>query len=411
MSNLIILKSIIHNSLGKIFSFVSTFLFGVLLARLLSPSEFGVVAIVLAVINFLSVLGEFGIGAALISKRNWGKEELEKVLSLTLIIGSILLLILNILSPIFVSIFDNRIYFEIIPVLSLGLFFRVISVSFTSMIRKRLEFGSYNTILIISDIVSSLIAVLLSYNGFGVWSLVLKYLIFELLHFYLSYKKSELDIYILKFNSVVTIYNSLIDFSFFQLLTNILNSVSANIDTIIVGANLNSSILGEYDRAYRLLRYPSVNISTVINPVLQTALVKSDSCRLKRAFKLVILLSFIGGSGVFSILEMFKSDIILGLYGEKWNSVIPIFSVLLLGLIPQIISSLMPVFFQLTRTVKNLLKWNIVCVISNIIFVIIGSRYGVTGVAYGVVFGAYVSLFVLSLGAYSVVWNYSIYES
>lgn len=143
------------------------------MARLLDPAAFGLVAMSGVVLRFGSYFAQMGIGPALVQKENLSAEDISAGFTSCFLLSIIFFILAWLLAPLSTYLFDNTALIPIIRVMALSFVLTGLSTTATSLLRRNLEFGS----LAIIDIASyalgyGAVGVVLAFNGFGVWSLV-----------------------------------------------------------------------------------------------------------------------------------------------------------------------------------------------------------------------------------------------
>ena len=145
-------------------------------------------------------------------------------------------------------------------------------------------------------------------------------------------------------------------YSFYQLAFGIVNYFSRNLDKLLIGRYLNMSALGYYEKSYRLVLLPMLNITGVINPVVQPVLAELQSDRERLSHYLYKILSIINMICFpLSILAFFSSkEIIILFFGDQWYNAIPCFQILSLSIGMQAANNISGSFFQVANDTKTM---------------------------------------------------------
>ncbi len=320
------------------------------LARILTPNEYGIVAVIMVIVAFFQLISNFGLGTAIIQKQNLTEDNIFSLFIFTIIIGIVLSGLFCLLGPIIASFYHNNAYKQISIILSVVLFFHTANIVPYALIMKNKWFKTIGIIYLAIEIITTIIAIVTALWGYGYYDLIFKSLFNAILAFSIDSITIKLKLYgKLKFRIV----RELFSYSFFQLLYNILNYFSRSLDTILVGKYFGNNILGYYDRAYRLVFLPVNSLTNIITPVLHPILSshQNDHNLIYRVFKESIkFLSMIGIP--LSVFIYFSSkEIILIMYGHQWTSSIPIFKILCMGIWIQILlPSIVTIFQALGKT-------------------------------------------------------------
>lgn len=310
---------------GFIWSFIdnfsvqfSQFIIGILLARLLDPEDFGLIGMMVIFITISQWFISSGFGQALIRKNDANQRDYSTIFLFNIFIGLCLYLVLFLLAPLISVFFREPQLVELIRVYALSLIIISTSIIQITQLTKRLDFKLQTKISIISSLTSGVIAILLAYNGYGVWSLVYKLLIdFGLRSILLWVYNSWRPSLIFDFNS----FKELFGFGSKLLLRGLIYTVFNNIYYIIIGKYFSAAQLGFYTRAEQFNRLPSSNINKVINKVSYPVLSKlqDDEIALKRTYKKIYTTLVFITSSAMLILAAISEPLIIITIGEKWR--------------------------------------------------------------------------------------------
>lgn len=293
------------------------FIFGIILARLLSPYDFGIMGILFVFIFFFQTFTEIGLTQALIRKKECTQEDLSTVfcfnLSISIFFYAFLFLFANSIS----SYFNEPQLSSLIKIISISLIFNGISYIHKTLAIKELAFKLQTKISFIASIISGACAVLLAYSGFGVWSLVYKYILFYiistiLLWFWIAWRPSIL------FDRHS--FYELFSYGSKLLAGGLINTIYENIYSFIIGKYISVTELGFYSRAVQFQALPSQSITAIIQrvsfPIL--SIIQDDLIALKGFYKKLIKSTmFITFTGMFLLAAVAK-PLILVTIGIKW---------------------------------------------------------------------------------------------
>ena len=310
--------SFVDNFAAQIISFVV----GVVLARLLMPSEFGIVAYITFFIAISAWFVDSGFTDALIRKKDCTPDDYSTVFYFNFTIALLLYLLLLFLAPFAESFFEAPGFTLILRVGGLSLVINALGSIQLTILRKRIDFKTKAKITVSSDILAGTIAIVLAYKGFGVWSLVWRTLLGQfftsvLLWIFNDWRPS------IVFS--VKSFKELFGFGYKLALSGLINSIFNNILYPIIGKNFSPATLGQYTRASQFASLFSstltVNIQRVTFPVLST--LQDDPEKLKEGYRKMIkstmLITFVCMLGLAAIAK----PMILILIGEKWLPCIP----------------------------------------------------------------------------------------
>ena len=346
----IILQGVFYTGIAKYSNIVVSIIIGAILARLLSPEEFGVVAIVTVFVTFFQLLSDFGIGPAIVQNQNLNKNDVKSLFTVMILVGFTMSLLFFLSADIIAEFYDNIELIKITQLLSISVFFYSVQVVPLALIQKELKFRELGVISFSVQTFTGIIAVFLAFKDFSYYSLIIKSIIESSVLFliYLSITKPGFTIRI-----SITSIKKVFRFSIYQFLFNFINYFSRNSDNILIGKYLSSSSLGYYDKSYRLMLLPVQNLTHVITPVLMPVLSKygDDKERVLISYlKVVRILALIGFP--LSIFLFFNAnEVILILYGDQWKESVIVFRYLALSIgIQMVLSSTGAIFQSLNRT-------------------------------------------------------------
>lgn len=368
-------SGIFYTALSKYSNVVISILITAVLARLLTPTEFGIVAIVMVFISFFQLLSDFGIGPAIIQNRELSKKDIQSIFTFSILFGAALASLFFIAAP-FISCFYHEPEIEpIAKLLSLAILFFSCNVVPQALNYKKLLFKQVGMISVVVQITTGSIAIFFAFKGYSYYALVIKSICDGLFILIGNYILSPVVIgWKIRISSITKIGR----FASFQFLFNFINYFSRNADNLLIGKYFNTSALGFYDKAYKLMLMPVQNLTHVITPVLQPILTEfqDDKQRMFNAYlRVVKLLATIGFP--LSVFLFFASpEIIKILFGSQWIASIPIFKILALTIGIQIVLSSSGSIFQAANR-------------TDLLFIsgLLGSIIMISGICYGVFIG------------------------
>lgn len=367
--------------MDQILSQVIFLVFSIFLARVLTPSMFGIVGMVTIFSNFAILFIDLGFSAALIQKKEVTQSHYSSVFWLNVGIGFLMYFIFYSSAPL-ISNFYNQ------P--ELTLFIRVICLSFiissftsvqANILIREMHFKKKVIINWIALLIGYIVAFIMAYNGYGVWSLIMMTLVTAILNSILYWLVSKwMPLFVFEWNKIKELSSYGLNF----MGEASVNYWSRNFDNFIIAKVLGSNDLGIYTRAYSLMLLPLRNVTTIVTKVMFPAFSqKQDDIQLLKKYYLSIiqyiaLITF----PVMIGLSFVSKEFVLLFFGHKWLAMIPILSILSgLGAIQSIVS-LNGLIYNSLGKVNLAFKVSIVTNIVLIIAFIIGVNYGLIGVAY-----------------------------
>lgn len=309
---------------GLLWSFIDhfaqlglTFFIGVILARLLTPSEFGLIGMVMIFVGLSQSLVDSGFTQALIRKKNCTQADYSTVFYFNLLMGSVLYLLLFFCAPSISLFFEEPKLTLIVRVISFGILINAFSIVQRAILTKELNFKLQTKLSIISTLISSIIALVMAYNEYGVWSLVYKSLLgFLFTSLFLWIWNKWKPSLVFSLNS----FKEMFSFGYKLMLSGLIDGLYRNVYLIVIGKYFSAADLGFYTRAEQFNNLPSQNITGVIQRVSYPVLTKiqDDLPRLKSTFQKIIKSTMLLTFTSMIILAATAKPLILTLIGEKW---------------------------------------------------------------------------------------------
>ena len=364
-------NGVLFTAIGKYSYVFINFLITAILARILSPADFGIVAIATVIINFFSMLSDMGIGPAVVQNKELKKKDLENIFSLTFYMGAVLSLIFYFLAPFFSKYYENEQLLSVVQLFSIAIFFHCVDIVPHSLLvkGKRFSFLAYSNVII--QVVCGAISIWAAYLGFGVYSLLIQPILSSILIFVVDISQHWIfpTLKVQK-ESIQKIFS----YSLFQFLFSFINYFSRNLDKLVVGRVFGVSDLGYYEKSYRLMMLPVGNLSHIITPAIQpifSEFQNDNNLLYNRSIRIMKLFVFLGFP-ISVFLYFCSSEIILLSFGEQWHGAIPVFQILSLSVGFQMIFSPQGAFFQSANAVKEMFYCGLATAIFNTLAVIVG---------------------------------------
>jgi len=346
-------KATLINSVAKYYNVICAFIVNVILSRILTPSEYGVVAVATVFITFFSLFSDLGFGVAYIQSKILDKDDRDNLFTFLIYVGIALLALFFVFSYAIAWFYKDTVYIRVSQLLGINLLFTAVNVIPHSELLKLQRFKTVGITQAISSTLSSVCAVIFAYLGFSYYSIVLQSLIYTLILgiVFISITKTKFLIKI-RFESV----NKVLGFSVGQISFNFINYFSRNLDNLLIGKFFGNTALGYYDKAYKTSTYPVSNLSSIIGSSIQPVLSKhqNDKELVYDKFKKSFLFLIVIGAYLSIALSIAAPETILVLYGSQWeNSIIP-FSFLALSLFAQMSLNITGAFYQVLNNTRLL---------------------------------------------------------
>jgi PST family polysaccharide transporter len=374
------IKGLTWSVLASFVKQVLTFTIGVILARLLSPAEFGIIGMIAVFTGLVSTFMEQGLGSAIIHKQDIEKRHLDSIFWFNVGIGFFCTIAFMILSFPIAKFYKNPVLQPITFMISFNFFLGSFNIVQNALLNKKVDFKRLAIIDTLSVLVGGFIGIFLALAKFGVWALVWQTLATTFTTVIVMWVTSSWRPGIV-FN--ISALKEIFKYSTNLLGFNILNYWTRNFDNLLIGRFIGSFALGIYAKAYQLMLLPLTQVSQVISRVMFPILseIQHDKKKIKsiylKSIQCIALITF----PLMLTFWVVNNDFVLAVYGEKWESMIPILYVLILcGMIQSIGTTTGWIYNSIGRTDIQF-KWGILAAIVRTAGFIIGLRWGVMGVA------------------------------
>ncbi len=293
------------------------FIAGIILARLLTPKEFGLIGMIAIFIAISSSFVNSGFTQAIIRKRDATQTDYSTIFYFNITTSIIFYFVLFFASAAISNFFKEPKLVLIVKLLGLTLIFDSFAIVQRAKLTKRINFKLQTRVSVIASISSGIIGIIMAYAGYGVWSLVVKLLarhaLTSLFLWIWNKWKPTLEFSIKAFKEMFS-------FGYKLLLSGLLNTAYQNIYLLIIGKFFSATELGYYTRADQFKKLPSQNITTVIQRVSYPVLseMQNDIPKLKEAYRRLIKSTMLITFTLMLILAAVAKPLILTLIGEKW---------------------------------------------------------------------------------------------
>jgi PST family polysaccharide transporter len=380
--------------LAKYFNIGISIIVTAILARLLTPNDFGTVAIVTVFINFITLLTGSGMSPAIIQYKELTDDDLSNIYSFTFYCAIFSTIIFVVIAPFIGNFYGDSQLSILCFLLSINIFFSVLNIVPNALLFKNKEFKYVALRTVTVQLVFGLLSVVCALSGLGIYSLIITPIGSSILIFIISYRFYPIP---LKIKYSCSSVKKIFSFSTFQLAFNILNFSYRNLDKLLIGKYIGLSILGYYEKSYRLMMMPLENISNVINPVLHPLLSEYQNDKEYIYTKYSKIIQYFSYIGFILTVVCFtcSREIILIFFGSQWDQAIPVFKILSLSIGIQVIQSAVGSVFQSLGKVKYLFYSGVIAFILSVSAIILGViQNSIESVALYIVIAFYLSFII-----------------
>jgi teichuronic acid exporter len=389
------LKGLKWNLLGTIITICIQIGSGIVLARLLMPSDFGLYAMTFAVLAISRSVIDSGLYQALIQKKDADEVDFSLVFHFNFLLSIIIFLLLFFSSNKIQEFYGYDEISKIIKFLSLIVLIESFSLIQRARLIKEIRFDKITKIETLSKLVSLTISIIMAYKGYGVWSLLFKDLFFSLLTTVSYWCINPVKILlIVPYKRIKSLFN----FGFKVFIADQIESITNQLAQIIVGKKFTATDLGFFNKAEEFQQLFSQTTIVSINKVMFPSLVQiqNDNQKLKQKYKILLEISLLLLFPILFVAILVGNEMIIVLIGDKWIESVFYFQLLCVS----------GMFYPFTVFNLNLLKvkgmaglYLKTCIVSKgllIPIIFISIQYGIVGIVIGLVIQRFLAVIVNS---------------
>lgn len=321
-------KHYIWSAIGKFGTEIVSFVGNVLVARILIPEDYGIVAMVSIFITLCMTFTDAGFNDGLIRKKDCDKYDIGTVATYNMLIALLLYALMYFLAPCIAHFFNKNDLVEVTRVLAIGIILKAFTLSGFVQLNKSLRFKTITIINIICSILALVVVYVMALNGFKYWALVLQPIVIAVLNIILLFILAKWKPY---FCFKLSKFKEMFSFSSNLLFSYLVTALGNNIYGFIIGKFYSAGDLGYYNQAQKMQTVPTQGINNVVLTTSYPIIAKeSDS---KKRYELYLSLfkkyNFIMTFLVFLLIGM--SDFVFYvIFSEKWLPSAPLFSIFML---------------------------------------------------------------------------------
>lgn len=338
------IRSVLWVGLSRYGNFAISLVVLGLLARLLSPADFGLVAMVSIVTGFMQVLAHAGTAQAVVQHTEWDDVDLSTVFWQTLAFGGALFALLWVGAPWLAAFFGEARITALLRVAGVGFWLTALGRVPQGLLQQRLQFRRLAGVDLTGSIAGGITGVVAALAGAGAWTLLVRELTIHAIRLagamLVSEWRPRMALRMATFHTASRYGGSISAFT-------ALTYWSRNADNLLVGARLGAEQLGFYTRAYALMMYPLELLTGIINPVLHPALLRhrGDTAAMARAWLDVARFVSLVCLPLMTGLAVCAAEAIAVVWGPRWEASVPVFLTLCaVGAVQPVLSIMGPVY-------------------------------------------------------------------
>lgn len=370
-----------------------SFISNLILARLLTPDDFGCIGMLAIFIALSSTLIEGGFASALVQKSNPTQEDYSTIFYWNLSLAIVLYIVIWFCAPIIASYYEISLLKDLLRLQALVLIINSLGLVQRARLRKQLYFKKIAVIDLISSLIAVIMAIASAYHGYGIWSLVIYQLTLstaQTVGLWIGHHWQPS--WLFDFTS----FKSLFKYGGFLLISDALNTLCDNIQGLIIGKQFSPAVMGFYSQAKKLEEIPTTSLSYLVAqvtfPVFST--IKDNPASLLAAHKKCVHATNFINIPLMSLLIVIAEPLIVLLFKEKWLPSVPYFQILCVAGLANCLQSINYQLYVAMGYSKSMFKWNLVKRSVGLSLILAGAIIGVEGILWGMVLGFWLTYFV-----------------
>lgn len=393
-----VILGIIWSSIQRFGAIGISFIANLFFARLLSPDDFGCVGMLSIFIALSNVFIDGGFGSALIQRKNPTIVDYSTIFYWNILIAVFFYVILFFSAPYIAKFYNIEILSTLLRLLGLVLIINALAAIQANILRKNLQFKKLAVSYIIPSLLGAIVGVICAYNGCGVYSLIIYNIVNSALTLvFVTINAHFKPILTFSFQSVKSLFN----FGGLMMLSNLVEIIYVNIQSVIIGKKYSAADLGYYTQANKLAEIPGNTLSSIVNAVTFPAFSKinTETERLRRALRINVVSATYVTFPVFIVLSLIADPLIILLYGEQWHASVELFQII----------CMQAMFFTVNTANTNMIlslgkskfyfKIQLLKRTIAIICIIVGLQFGLKGMLIGLVVSSYIYFIINSISS------------
>ena len=387
-------SGMVWTALQKYSTMFIQFISGIILARLLTPYDYGCIGMLAIFMTLAEAFIDGGFGSALIQKKRPTQEDYSTIFWWNIGMAVVMYAILFFSAPAISRFYNIPLLCDVLRVQGVVLFIYAFNIIQKNQLRKKLNFKLLSIITIATSLIALGVTIFMAYKGYGVWALVAQNIITSAIPalvfwFYVKWR----PVWTFSWAS----FKELFGFGFYMFLTNLLNSFGSQIQGLLIGKFYNASTMGYYSKAHGLEKLASTSISSVMTQVTYPLYAEAQDNKPQLANmirRITMTLSYITFPLLFILLLCAKPIFVI-LYSDRWLQSVPYFQVLSIAGLAYCLQSVNSQVVAAVGESRAMFIWTVIKRVVGIGFIIGGLLlFGMKGLLVGVVLNAWFSYFV-----------------
>ena len=369
------------------------FVIGLILARLLTPSDYGIIGMLAIFMAISQTIIDSGFSKALIQKQDRTEVDFSTTFFFNIVVGLICYLILFVSSPYIATFFNEPILKEVLRVLAINLFLNSLAVVPVAKFTIKIDFKTQSIASIISSLLSGTLGIFLAYRGFGVWSLVAQSVTHSFINVLLLWWLLK---WIPKWQYSWQSFKKLFGYGGNILVASIISTVYDNINTLVIGKFYSPKDLGFFTRGQQFPALLSSNLTNIVQRVTFPVLskIQDDDTRLASVYRDYIKVSSLCIFFLLVFLSSIAEPLVKLLLTDKWIDAVIYLQIFCYALMFDHISAINLNFLYVKGKTNLVLRLEVIKKIIAFIILIISIPFGVLAICLSKVLYTQIAIFI-----------------
>ena len=400
------IKGTLWSAIDRLSVQIINFGLSLAIARLLDPSDYGIIAMTMLFITLSNVFVDSGFANALVRKNDRTETDNSTVFYFNIAVGVAVYAIMWVASPLIARFYNMPLLENVLRVTALVVPLYSFSIVQQAILTINIDFKSQAKISVLAALVSGVVGLVLAYNGAGVWSLTVQmvsaaFIRMTMLWIFVKWKPSQ------PFSKES--FRELFSFGSKLLLANIVVAISNNITTLIIGKKFSSKQLGFYNRAEQISYFPVSNLTAVLQRVTFPVFSKmqDDMMTLRNNYLKIVRLTSLLSFLILGLLFVVAEPLVELVLTSKWLPSVGLLQILIIGIAWWPFFALNINILQVVGYSKYVLAIECAKATINLIAIFVAIPFGIEAVCISLSITAFVNSFIythFTKKAISVTW-------
>lgn len=386
-------KGVAWSSIDTFAALGIQFVVGIILARLLSPSEYGVIGLVTVFLAISDVFIQSGFSSALIRKKDCTESDRSTVFFFSVVVSIFFYFFWFLSAPFIAKFYDMPILTSVTRVIALTMIAGAICIVPNAIFATRIDFKTTAKISVSSSVLGGIVGITMAYMGYGVWALVFQSITLQV---YRSVMTLIMSKWLPREGFSKQSFRDLFSYGSKLMLSNLLNTIYNNLYTIVIAKLFSAKTLGLYSRAQGYANLPSYYLTTILQrvtfPVLST--IQDDQERLAGAYRRLLKISAYITFPLMMLLCGLSDPLIRWLITDTWEDCIILLQLLCFSMMWYPIHAINLNLLQVKGRSDLFLKLEIIKKIVGVVILFVSAYWGIIGLCVGGIISSIFSLVI-----------------